>query len=255
MAVSATDVQAAYDRVFSEEGFSDSASFYRWALRVLDPQPDALVLDVACGSGGLLAAAAEAGAHGIGLDISPVALRVARGVAPGAGLLTADAEVLPFADGSFRYLTCLGSLEHYADPWRGLEEIRRVLAPEGRAVFMMPNSYYLADILYHVLLHGRGPTHHQVIQRFATCQEWRTLLEMMGLRVERMLRYDFFFPRSRADWRWYRQNPRKLLYLAMRPVTPFNLAYSYLYVCSAGAPRPELNLSLPMALRRPGDAE
>ena len=49
------------------------------ALRLLDPQPGELILDLGCGDGTLTARIAEAGARVIGLDSSPEMVEAARG--------------------------------------------------------------------------------------------------------------------------------------------------------------------------------
>ena len=208
-------------------------------------------MDVACGQGILLYYSLARGLVTHGVDFSATAIEVSQEVAPQASLVIGNGERLPYADASFDYVTCLGSLEHYLDPWRGAAEVRRVLRPSGSAVIFLPNSHYLADIVWRVWRSGRGPSHRQVIERFATCREWADYLTMMGLAVVRTLRYNYRWPRSLADWRWYRRYPRKLLYLLTGPLMPFNLSYSFLYLCVVGEPRPELNARLPLTLRRP----
>ncbi|NLG27455.1 MAG: methyltransferase domain-containing protein [Chloroflexi bacterium] len=248
------DIAASYDATFAGEGLQDSDSAYAWALQKLAPRPGARLLDVACGEGALLRHALARGLEAHGVDFSEQALRIARKAAPQAHLALANGEHLPFPDAAFEYVTCLGSLEHYLDPWRGAAEIARVLKPGGRAAILLPNAYYLADLLWHVWRTGRGPDHRQVIQRFAAAREWADYLTMMGLAVVTTHRSNPRFPRNRADWRWYRSKPRRLLYLVAAAVTPFNLAHSYLYVCEPAAPRPELNARLPFELQRPEGA-
>ena len=245
-----SEVAVFYDRQFAEYGFCDSDAFYAWALSRLDPAPGSRLLDVACGRGTLLRCALGRGLVTCGLDLSRVAIDLSRRSAPGAALAWGNGEALPYADRAFDYVTCLGSLEHYLDPWKGAAQIRRVLRPDGTAAIFLPNSYYLADILWHVLRKGRAPHHRQVIERFATSREWATFLEMMGLRVARIHRYNFLFPRSRADWGWYRRYPLKFVNLVTGPLTPFHLSYSFLYLCEPSELRPELNISLPLVLRR-----
>ena len=126
-----------------------------------------------------------------------------------------------------------------------------MLRPGGRAAIVLPNAYYLADIIWHVWRTGRGPSHKQALERFATIGEWRDLLEMMGLAPRCIRPYNFLWPRSRADWRWYARRPRKLLYLLSGLLTPRNLSCQFLYLCEVAEPRPELNARLPYSLRRP----
>ena len=248
------EVAASYDVEYAGEGLQDSDSAYAWALSRLAPRAGATLLDVACGEGALLRHAVARGLAACGVDFSEGALRRAQLAAPKARLALANGERLPFADGSFDYVTCLGSLEHYLDPWRGASEIARVLAPGGRAAILLPNAYYLADIVWHVWRTGRGPDHRQVIQRFAAAREWADYLTMMGLPVQATMRCNPRFPRTRVDWRWYRSNPRRLLYLVAGALTPFNLSASFLYLCRPGELRPELNARLPLELQRPEEA-
>jgi ubiquinone/menaquinone biosynthesis C-methylase UbiE len=251
MTYRADQVASSYDRTFREEGMSDSPSFYAWALGKLTPEPGKRLLDVACGEGLLLRQATMRGLVCWGIDLSPAAVEITRRAAPQATLALGSGEQLPYDDASFDYITCLGSLEHYLDPWRGASEIRRVLRPGGRAAILLPNSYYWADILWHVWRKGWGPRHRQLVERFATAQEWRALLEMMGLRVLKTVRYNFCWPRTGDDWRWYARYPRKALYLLTSALSPLNLSYSFLYVCEPGVEQPDRNESLPLVLRRP----
>lgn len=102
------------------------------------------VLDVACGPGNFsreFAKAAGTGGLVVGIDASPTML--ARGaedaVAAGASnlaLVRGDATALPFADESFDCTCCFAALHLFADPFAGLDEMRRVLAPGGRIALM-----------------------------------------------------------------------------------------------------------------------
>lgn len=244
------DLAAFYDRMFSEEGLSDRDGLYRWVLSILDPQPKSRLLDVGCGQGVLLRHSLARGLATHGVDFSRVAIGMSRQIAPGACLAVADGEALPYPDNAFDCVACVGSLEHYLDPWTGAAEIRRVLKPTGKAAILLPNSHYLGDVLWHVWRRGRGPSHRQAVERFGCSREWADFLAMAGLAVVRVYAYNLRWPRSRADLRWYRRYPRRLLNLALGPLTPFNLAYSFVYVCAVAQPRPELNARLPLALRR-----
>jgi SAM-dependent methyltransferase len=55
--------------------------------------------------------------------------------------VSADAETLPFAAGSFDIVTANMVLEHLEHPRRVFQEIARVLAPGGRFVFVTPNHW------------------------------------------------------------------------------------------------------------------
>ncbi|HET9426965.1 MAG TPA: class I SAM-dependent methyltransferase [Allosphingosinicella sp.] len=70
-------------------------------LRLLDPQPGELILDVGCGDGTLTAKIAEAGARVIGLDSSEAMVEAAR--ARGIDAFVADAEALDLPAQSERF--------------------------------------------------------------------------------------------------------------------------------------------------------
>lgn len=49
-----------------------------------------------------------------------------------------DAHNLPFADGTFDAVVCQAVLEHVLDPWRVVQEVKRVLAPDGYVYSEVP---------------------------------------------------------------------------------------------------------------------
>jgi ubiquinone/menaquinone biosynthesis C-methylase UbiE len=75
-----------------------------------------------------------------GIDISEQMLRRAQDRAERAGksvtLETADVEALPYADASFDTVTATCVFCSVGDPVRGLEEVRRVVKPQGRVLLM-----------------------------------------------------------------------------------------------------------------------
>ena len=232
LAIERDAVAATYDELYEQSGeLRESDGFYHWVLDQLAPRRGASLLDVACGEGHLVRLARQRGLLAVGVDFSRLAA-IAAGRNADLGVAgVADGERLPFAAGSLSYVTNMGSLEHFIHPLEGVREMRRVLQPGGQAAILLPNSYYLIDILWHVWRTGYSVSHRQVVERFATRHEWRDLLEEGGLKVRRTYKYNYRFPRSRDDWHWYRQHPRKLLYLLTAPFIPFNLSYSFLFIC------------------------
>lgn len=105
-------------------------------------------LDLGCGPGQLLAAGALCGRAGIGIDVSLEWLVVARQLILESGgrpmLAAAMGEALPLADGSVGGVVSLDTIEHVGDQRKYLEEINRVMAPEGVAAFSTPNRYSLS---------------------------------------------------------------------------------------------------------------
>lgn len=92
------------------------------------------VLDIGCGTGLFAAELARRGAKVWGVDPAAEMLAEARRRAgPSVGLKQGAAEALPFRDGWFERAV-LRLVVHLVDRPRALPEVRRVLAPGGRAV-------------------------------------------------------------------------------------------------------------------------
>jgi demethylmenaquinone methyltransferase/2-methoxy-6-polyprenyl-1,4-benzoquinol methylase len=113
-------------------------------LQSILERPDALVLDLCCGTGDLAFALARAGkARIVGADFAHPMLVRAReksaALAPPASqtevtpmlLFEADALRLPFASDSFDLVTSAFGFRNLADYEAGLREIQRVLRPGG----------------------------------------------------------------------------------------------------------------------------
>jgi ubiquinone/menaquinone biosynthesis C-methylase UbiE len=96
------------------------------------------VLDVATGSGNAAIAAARRGARVTGLDYSAVLLDWARRRAEAERVaidwVEADAEALPFPDGSFDAVTSVVGVMFAPDQSQAAAELVRVCRPSGRVV-------------------------------------------------------------------------------------------------------------------------
>jgi SAM-dependent methyltransferase len=102
------------------------------------------VLDLGCGRGGVMELFWRDVRLAAGLDPDLPSLRDhrLRGHRAGMPLVCGLAESLPFAAGSFDLAIGLWLLEHLPHPARVLREVRRVLAPGGRFIFLTPNALH-----------------------------------------------------------------------------------------------------------------
>jgi SAM-dependent methyltransferase len=116
----------------------------RIARLLLGLVPGDSVLDIACGPGNFSRAfAAAVGESGlvVGLDASRTMLErgasdLRRSGQANLALIRGDATALPFMDDSFDAVCCFAALHLFSDPFAGLDEMTRVLAPGGRVALM-----------------------------------------------------------------------------------------------------------------------
>ncbi|MEO7911317.1 MAG: methyltransferase domain-containing protein [Roseiflexaceae bacterium] len=101
------------------------------------------VLDVGCGNGELLEALhlRDPGAEYVGVDLSASRVRFAQTrLGTQAALLQIGSGTLPFATESFDLVFVTEVIEHLKNPNQLLDEIYRILAPQGRLILTTPNS-------------------------------------------------------------------------------------------------------------------
>jgi ubiquinone/menaquinone biosynthesis C-methylase UbiE len=112
----------------------------RWAVELLDIQPDDRVLELGCGPGVALAAIAErlVGGSAVGVDHSAVMIRQARrrhAAAIAAGrvhLVHTDVADLPAFDEPFDAVLAVNNVGFWNQPQLRLASLRDVLAPGAR---------------------------------------------------------------------------------------------------------------------------
>ena len=114
----------------------------------------------------ILAWASSQGARAYGIDISrPIVTQARRAFAAGPRPLqgaVGDVRELPFADASFDAIYSMGTIEHFDETERAVDEMARVLKPGGRAIIGVPNRYdpflrpLIAAALQAVGLYGYG---------------------------------------------------------------------------------------------------
>jgi SAM-dependent methyltransferase len=114
--------------------------FHAGMARAIDLQPGDDLLDVACGAGVFLTEHASHVGRVAGVDLSEPQVGLARRrladrIAAGtAEIKQGDAGALPWEDGRFTAVTCIGAFAFFPDAERALAEMCRVLRPGGRIV-------------------------------------------------------------------------------------------------------------------------
>lgn len=129
------------DRYDFITGFLSYGQDRRWKRRLIDLahlKSSDRVLDLACGTGDIVFAAAPHVQRAVGLDVTHRMLQLARSrgvrLQPDLDFITGDMLALPFPDRSFTVVTIGYGLRNVPDLQQSLREIRRVLTPDGRVL-------------------------------------------------------------------------------------------------------------------------
>jgi demethylmenaquinone methyltransferase / 2-methoxy-6-polyprenyl-1,4-benzoquinol methylase len=128
-------------------------------LRPVLDDPEAVVLDVACGTGDLsIELARGSKAKILGTDFCRPMLAIARQKSPNIPYIEADALSLPVPDESAAALTIAFGLRNLANFAQGLSEFARVLKPGGRLVVLecskpiVPGFGFVFDLYFSQVL-------------------------------------------------------------------------------------------------------
>ncbi len=194
-----------YDQRFSEFGaFETSTKYNQLMLKWLgiNSKTDKKLLDIGCG-GGFFLKEAEKFLECIGIDFSLVALKQAKKNCNSKLVLT-SALNLPFKDNSFDFVSCLGSLEHFINLNKALNEINRVLKKDGKINIYVPNSNF-------ILFKLNKATYHQPNERLASLKEWKKLIGKY-FTIEKVFKHT--------------NNP-------LGTIIPLNYTYSFSFICSS----------------------
>ena len=137
--VAGEGVAEAYGRRWSAgaavraEHFADlSRPAWEAVLTAIGVGAGTAVLDVACGSGELLALARARGATAQGIDAAEGMIALARDAVPGADLRVGTLEALPWPDAAFDVVTGFNAFQFAPDVVAALAEAARVTRPGGR---------------------------------------------------------------------------------------------------------------------------
>lgn len=187
---------------------------------LLEPGPDDLILDAGCGYGRVAERLLSRGARAVGVDISRKMINYCnRELQGGFASAIADIADLPFCDGSFSKIVCVGVLVHVESPQQAIREFARVLKPGGILVTVNNNLLLLYYSLFHSLrflvadwakrLLGRRK--RRSIMRYRSPFWYANLVKKAGFQVEkiqgdtfigvlRVKRFTLFPPQFSLPW-------------------------------------------------------
>ena len=202
-AYNTANVRSYFDRCAStgspeQHGHPQRLLEYRLALvrSLARPRPTDVVLDLGCGNGHHLLALGPEVARGIGIDLSPGMIELARArhrSSTRRANLTFkvdDAEELKgIADQSIDLAICIGAFEHMLDKRAVVASIYRVLKFGGRFFCLAPHADY---VWYRTIAPLFGfATKHLSSDRMLTHDEFSALLDQAGFRRIRSAPWSF----------------------------------------------------------------
>jgi ubiquinone/menaquinone biosynthesis C-methylase UbiE len=170
------------------------------------------VLDIATGGGHTALAFAKAGAKVTATDLTPTMLETARAFITSQGVENvafqeASAEALPFENQSFEVVTCRIAAHHFAEPKQFVEEVARVLKPDG--MFLLVDNISPADAILAETMNSiektRDPSHVWAYN----ISTWMVWLSEARLELHHLTR----FKRSKnySYWTSYAQTPEHVV--------------------------------------------
>lgn len=131
-------VSAWYDEYLAGEDTVQAQVILPNLLRIVSSKKDQKILDLACGQGFFAREFAKAGASVVGADISPELIEAAKKQGGGVAYHVAPATKLTFAkEDEFDAVVCVLALQNIEDLGAVVEEVRRVLKPEGKLVMVI----------------------------------------------------------------------------------------------------------------------
>ncbi len=146
------------------------------------------VLDIGCGSGGYLAFLTKLGWTCHGIEPGPKSRAYAQEVL-GLTVHHGPLQSCRFPDSFFDVVTMWHVIEHLPDPLETLQEIRRILKPDGIIMLRTPNVDSLEARLFRGHWYGLDPPRHLFVLAPDTI---RAMLERSGFVITR-LSYQYHF--------------------------------------------------------------
>ena len=174
-----TDTASRLEESYRRFVLRDHVNFVLRALA--DAGEKGTIVDVGCGGGLFLKMLGEQGYHGIGLDNSTAAARLAW-TSNGVPVVCGDLPQSPVGPGTCAAVTMFHVLEHLSDPIAYLESVRELLLPDGRLIVQVPNASSWQFLVFGEHWNGLDVPRHLINYREKDLEK---LLDHCGFEVVR----------------------------------------------------------------------
>lgn len=152
---------------------------YPAILDYLNVEKGKRLLDVGCGTGYLLKAAADKELETYGIDISGEAVKISRKISPKSKIMEGRGEEINYPDNFFDYVICYGALEHFSDMKKGLDEIVRVGREDALFCIVVPN----VNFLYWKIIRKKGTEQSDINERLLSFHDWKHLFNERSFEI------------------------------------------------------------------------
>lgn len=161
-----------------------SLLMYGEVIKIINMYSYYSILDVGCGPGVMLARIMNqrGDVNACGIDISDKMIMKANELLKNrAELIAGDADRLPWDDNAFDVLVCNASFHHYPEPYKVLQEMKRVLKPTGRLIIADP--WWPGIIRYFINLYLKTPFNIDGDYKIYSEKEIMKLLNECGFKI------------------------------------------------------------------------
>lgn len=199
---------------------------YQLIQKYLNMKKTKKLLDIGCGTGYFLKTAELKGLIAYGIDISKEAVDISKTITNNSQLSVADGEKLPFCDDRFDYITCLGTLEHFLDVNKGVQEMARVSKNSAVICIMVPNINFFG---WKTQFKGT----RQINEFLFDLRGWSEIIEKNGLVIRKIYQDKWFMNEINL---LENKNPLRMLkrfFSKLRWIfLPLDLAYQFIFICN-----------------------
>jgi len=179
-------VKSWFDRQYARKKQKSmrSEDAYPVFLDYLKVKPGEKLLDIGCGPGWLLKAAARKGMGTWGVDLSPHAIELSRQASPDSQVQVSSVTNLQFPDKTFDYVTSIGVLEHFIEMEKSIREMQRVAKDDARFCIMVPNS----RTVHWKISRAFSRQNRESNENALSLAEWKNLFLSNGFAIEQIYR-------------------------------------------------------------------